>query len=133
MKKNSKKVVTPVKPELENVPEKLRHIRWTQNKFPNEIIDFVEYMADIAESKKEYDRKFIDETMVFLVDDAIKSIKATQIRKEFEDVLPVPEELQKMAEQIENKIFYMILVVDEFASEEFSKEFRKLFIMYFSK
>lgn len=130
MKKNPKKVA---KPELKDVPEKLRKIRWRLHIFPDEILEFLGYMADIAESKMEYNRNFIDETMIFLIDDARKCIKATQIGIKLEGEVPVPEDLKTVGIDFDKKIFYLILVVDEIASEEFSKGFRNLFIRYFSK
>ena len=122
-----------INPELEDVAEKLRKVRWNSHYIPDVILDLSDYMAEISEKTAKYGRKFIAETMVFLIDDAKKSIETGRLDLNQEKNILIPDRLKGKAEEINKKIFYLILVIDRIASEEFSKKFRELFIMYFSK
>ncbi|MDE5830724.1 MAG: hypothetical protein K2H53_03485 [Clostridia bacterium] len=122
-----------IDPELENVTEKLRQVRWrSHDKFPNVILDFVDYMADIAKKDDDYYQKVIAERVVLLIDKAKRNIQASQLGIEQKNAtVPVPENLKEKGAEINKKLPYLILVIDEIASVEFSKRFRELFIMLY--
>lgn len=122
-----------INPELENVAEKLREARQKSRYTPDIILDFADYMAEICEKTFRYNRTFIPETMVLLIDDAKKSIESGLLVLDQETIIQVPDRLNGKAEEINEHILCLMLVMEAIASKEFSTKFKKLFMLKFSK
>lgn len=102
-----------INPTLENVPEKLRSVRQIAPDIPNVILDFAEYMADMA-----HPLPHIVETLWCLFYDAKDLIVA-------EDQT-VPKTLKGKMPEIFDNIESFYILVDKISSKEFSEKFRAL-------
>lgn len=113
-----------INPTLENAPEKLRNVRQLGLDVSDVILDFVEYMAEIAKhvSPYRFEEPFIPEGIWSLAMYAINNIKS-------ENAFPAVPEVLKGKETPEKIISYkedLFKVIDKIASDEFAKKCRSL-------
>lgn len=111
-----------INPTLENAPEKLRNVRQLGLDVSDGILDFVEYMAEIAEnvSPHRFDYPFIPETMLNLAMEAMNNIESSS------DFPSVPKYLKDEFAEIIWHREDLFKVVDKMASVEFAEKFRDL-------
>lgn len=110
-------------PTLTNVPEKLRSARRVAQNIPTVILDFADFMSDIAMKKSRYHCTFIAETLWILTFDAKNRIEEQQGG---DDGIPIPRKLEGKMPEIRKNIEYFYLLIDQISSKEFSKKFRRL-------
>lgn len=111
-----------INPTLENAPEKLRNVRQLELDVSDGILDFVEYMAEIAKHVSPYMfvEPFIPETMLNLAMEAMNNIES-------ESAFPsVPKYLKDEFAEIIWHRTDLFKVVDKMASVEFAEKFRDL-------
>lgn len=113
-----------INPTLENAPEKLRNVRKLNVEVSDVMLDFVEYMAEIAErvSPYKFNQPFIPERMWSLAMDAMDNIKAASA------YLEVPKTLKntKTIKEIKDHKEELFKVIDKIASKEFAEKCRYL-------
>lgn len=104
---------------LTDVPSKLRKVREAANDIPNELYDFTDYLASIADSQVN-PAGMITLLICGLTD--IDSAKSSSMKE-----VIFPEKLLTERYQIFAYISSFPLIIDKIASKEFAKEFRELF------
>ncbi len=117
MKKN-----VSINPTLKNAAEKLRNVRKLNVEVSDVMLDFVEYMAEIAKhvSPYKFDEPFIPERMWSLAMDATDNIKSGI-------AFPaVPKTLTNTITEIKDHKEELFKVIDKIAGSEFAKKCRDL-------
>lgn len=109
-------------PTLENVPEKLCSAREIAPNIPNVILDFADFMADIAIKEPRYHFTFIAETLWILTCEAKNRIEG----KQGGDGIAVPKKLEGKMPEVCSNIEYFYILIDKISSKEFSEKFRRL-------
>lgn len=116
----------PINPTLENAHEKLRNIRKLELDVSDVMLDFVEYMATIAENVSPYkfENPFIAETIWCLAKLAMDNIKSANASPAVPEVLKGEETLAEIICHKEE----LFKIIDSIASDDFAKKFRRLVI-----
>lgn len=104
---------------LTDVSSKLRKAREVAKNIPNELYDFTDYLASIADFQVN-PAGMMNLLICGLTD--IDSAKCSSIKE-----VVFPEKLLRERYQIFAYIRFFPLIVDKIASKEFAKEFRELF------
>ncbi len=119
MKKN-----VSINPTLKNAAEKLRNVRKLNVEVSDVMLDFVEYMAEIAKhvSPYKFDEPFIPERMWSLAMDAIDNIKSGNAFPAVPKTLTNTETIK----EIKNHKEELFKVIDKIASKEFAENCRYL-------
>lgn len=116
-----------INPRLRDVPKKLRSARNRVVGVHGVIICFAEYIADIAEKGSKYNYDFIPETMMKIIDDAIKAIESDEDKV---GIQSVPKELKGRGQEIRSNMHSFYIIIDEIAEEEFAEKFKKMMSLW---
>lgn len=113
-----------INPTLKNAAEKLRNVRKLKVEVSDVMLDFVEYMAEIARKVSPYnfDEPFIPERMWSLAMDATDNIKSGIAFPAVPKTLTNAETIKEIKDHKEE----LFKVIDKIASKEFAEKCRSL-------
>ncbi|MCI8832837.1 MAG: hypothetical protein HFJ19_01330 [Clostridia bacterium] len=112
----------PRNPELYGAQDKLLGVRTRQLNVPEIMVDFVEYMGTIAQSKSPYKSEdfFVPASMWCLAKSAMDNIKSENASPEASKLL------RENVDEIIRSRASLFDIIDQIANDEFARKFRNL-------